>query len=75
MADYLAIIEVLDAAIASQVAYPLTIQVGGRMFNRTVTVRNLDDIIAARKYYANLASIKARGGRPNIAFMKNGSPR
>lgn len=50
MADYAAIIEVIDAAILEWVGEPVMLQEAGR----SVTYRSLTQLIDARKYYANL---------------------
>jgi hypothetical protein len=73
--SYQTILDSIDAAIASGAAAPLTISAG----DRNLTYRNMDQLLAARKYYAGLAAAaatRAASGRGfGISYIKNGDGR
>lgn len=58
MADYAAIIAAIDTAIQNWAGKPMTITVEGR----TITYRSFQQLIEARKYYAQLAA-QGTGGK------------
>jgi len=59
MASYTTIIAAIDNAIETWAGSPLSIQVN----NRTTTYRSLEDLLKARRYYAQLQA-NANAGRP-----------
>lgn len=59
MADYQAIIDAIDAAIAGWTGSPQSISAAD---GRSITYRSLAELVEARKYYVKL-SITARVGR------------
>ena len=71
MADYAAIIEAIDAAIAAWASKPVTLAESGR----SVTYRSLNELLDARRYYAKLA-ISAANKKPfKISHFKAGGTR
>jgi len=70
MADYLAIITVIDTAITSWAGKPVSLSVEGR----SVTYRSLKSLIDARHYYAQLAA-QAKGMGFKINPLKVSGPR
>ena len=71
MASYLSIVAAIDDAIISWVDKPVNISVSGR----STTYRSLDELIKARKYYAQLAANSASGRKFRISEIKANSAR
>ena len=68
MADYAAIVDVIDAAITSWADSPVSLSIAGR----SITYRSLTELITARNHYARLA-VAARTGRAfTITNLKAG---
>lgn len=71
MASYTSIIAAIDDAIADWAGKPISISTSGR----STTYRSLDELLKARRYYAQLAANSA-GGKPfRISHLKSGSAR
>ena len=68
MADYQAIIDVIDAAITNWVDKPVNISIAGR----SITYRSLKELIDARNHYARLAVAKRTGRGFTITNLKAG---
>ena len=69
MADYQAIIDAIDAAIANWTGSAQSITAAD---GRSVTYRSLGELIDARKHYAKLAVINRTGRGFTITNLKAG---
>lgn len=67
-ATYTAIIAAIDAAILNWAGEPVVIEQGGKK----VEYRKLDDLLKARKTYAQLLSTATRGKTYRIQPLRNG---
>lgn len=66
MASYSSIIAAIDDAILNWADRPASISINGRQ----TTYRSLDDLIRARKYYAQLAANSNSGRKFRITEIK-----
>jgi hypothetical protein len=69
MADYQAIIDAIDVAIANWTGSPQSITAAD---GRSITYRSLAELVDARKYYAQLAITSRTGRGFTITNLKAG---
>lgn len=70
MATPASIIAAIDAAVEAQVAFPYSVAGVGR----TITFRNLDDMLKTREFYAGLLRTSSQALGPRFTPIKNGGP-
>ena len=72
MTSYRAIIDAIDDAIATWAGTPISLSAAD---GRSTTYRSLDELIKARKYYAQLAANQANSKPFKITHLKTGDAR
>ena len=72
MASFAAIIASIDDAINNWANQPVTLTTAG---GQTVTYRSLNELLAARKYYAQLAANQANSKPFKVSVLKAGDGR